>query len=101
MDTKEEKMKQLYEIAEKSEGTPSPKRGLFGSKCPSCGKGLRKDSAKKTIYSGEDGSEFAKKVTDKAGLPRGVYTLSIKRFTCQSCSYDFAKVAVETFSDDD
>ena len=99
MDREEEKLKELYEIAEKSEGTPPPKSGLFGSKCPQCGKGLSKDSAKKTIYSGEDGTDFAKRVTDKAGLPRGVYILNIKGFTCQGCGYDFAKVAVEELSD--
>ena len=97
----EEKIKQLYETAEKIGESPSPKRGLFGSKCPSCGKRLRKDSAEKTIYSGEDGSEFAKKVTDKAGLTRGVYILSIEHFSCQSCNYQFAKVEVKVHADDD
>lgn len=100
MDDEEEKLKVLYEIAEKSPGVQEPKRGLFGSKCPVCGKGLSKDSAKKAIYSGEDGTDFAKKVTGKAGLPPSVYNLSIKRFTCQSCGYDFAKVDLEPFADD-
>ena len=100
MGTEEEKIKHLYEIAEKSESMPPPKQGLFGSKCPSCGKRLSKKNTKESIYSGEDGSEFAKNITDKAGLPRGISTLSIERFTCQCCSYDFVKATLEAFSDD-
>jgi hypothetical protein len=96
----DEKIRELYEMAEKSKNMPPPKQGLLGSKCPGCGKRLSRERSKESIYSGEDGSEFAKEITDKAGFPRGISTLSIERFTCSSCNYDFVKATMEAFEDD-
>ncbi len=99
MEAKEEKMKKLYEVVEKSEGMPVPKRALFSWKCPKCGNKLSKKSAKDMIYTGEGASEFAKKVTAKAGVLQGVYNLTINHFTCQKCGYEFAQAEVEELSD--
>ncbi len=92
-------MARLYELVEKSEQSPKPKRALFSVKCPKCGSKLARDSAKGPIFASEEGNEFAKKVAAKAELDPGVYTLTIDHFTCKQCGYDFAKAEVAAVSD--
>ncbi len=96
MGSNEEKLEKLYDTVEKTAQAPHPKRSLFGMKCPKCGNKLSKETAKGTIFDGEGGTAFAKKVTAKAQLPVGVYTLAIEHFKCKQCDYEFAEADVST-----
>lgn len=92
----EEKLEKLYVLALNSAKSPQPKRALLGSKCPKCDSKLHKEAVKRLIFSGEEGSEFAKKVTSDAGMPPGVYELSITHFSCTKCGYEYAKASVNS-----
>ncbi len=91
---KSKKLEKLYIVAVNSAQSPQPKRALLGSKCPKCDSKLRKEAVKEMIFSGEGGTEFAKKVVSDAGFPPSLYELSIEHFTCPKCGYDYAKASV-------
>ncbi|MDO8568339.1 MAG: hypothetical protein Q7R57_06465 [Dehalococcoidales bacterium] len=98
MEQKEEKLQKAYEVSEKSEQGPEPKRSLFGYKCPKCGTKLERETAKGLIFAGEGATEFAKKVAERAELSPGVYNLAVNHFKCK-CGYEYAKSEVSTVSD--
>lgn len=95
---REAKIARFYELVEKSAQLPKPKHALFGSKCPKCGAKLKRESVTDAIYTGENCTEFAKKVATKENLGLGIYTLAITRFTCE-CGYEFAEAAVSKMED--
>ncbi len=99
VEQKEEKIAKLYEVVEKSAQLPLPKRALLGWKCPKCSSRLSKNTAKAIIFSGEGGSDFAKKVVAKAGLAPGLYSLTVQHFTCKQGDYEFARADVEEPAD--
>lgn len=99
MEQKEERLQKLYEVVEKTEQGPGPKRSLLGSKCPKCGTKLGKESVKGLLFAGEGCTEFAKKVAARAELPPGVYNLAINHFTCPQCHYEYAKSELSAVSD--
>lgn len=92
---KEEKLRQLYDLAVASANTPAPKRAFLSWKCPKCGSKLEKESVKELIVAVEGEDSFVNKVISDAGLAPGAYYLFVDHFTCPAKDYEFAKRNVE------
>jgi hypothetical protein len=85
-----ERIKKLYELTVNTASSTPPKRGMFSSKCPTCGAKLKKESVVHPLFAEEGAEDFANKVVHDNGESPGLYSLTINHFTC-SCGYVFAE----------
>ena len=96
---KQEKLKQLYDIAMKMGDTPPPKRAFLASKCPKCGAKLNKESVKELIVGVQGENQFINKIVADAALAPGAYNIYIDHYTCPNKDYEYAKRTIEEVSD--